>query len=349
MMVEYLEIVKRDVLGPMLTALTAREAELAASRGAPGRALKSVRRALDRVKELAPQRDDLKTYLEAVRWATSLHEQGQNVGRTTGTYRMMDGGQYKGSLQDGIPHGSGVLTHPDGKIHRGEFVDGEAHGPGVVECHVDHTMKGVWCHGKAHGPMQHTTSDTETYFECVNGVPDSTGTVLYKDGRRYHGELRDGVAQGTGEIRYPDGRVYRGECSADGLPHHEETAPHHSHGVLQFPNGTQLEGRWRHGKFHGPFRVTIGEDCTIQLDYDNGAPSRKGTVTYHCDGSCYEGDLNDWVPHGQGSLTYSDGRVHCGEFADENPHGPGVVTYPDHGTVEGVWREGEMHGLCGGR
>jgi hypothetical protein len=38
-----------------------------------------------------------------------------------------------------------------------------------------------------------------------------TGTMVYQDGRSYHGEWKGGECHGMGSMSYPDGGSYRGQ------------------------------------------------------------------------------------------------------------------------------------------
>jgi hypothetical protein len=47
------------------------------------------------------------------------------------------------------------------------------------------------------------------------------------------------------------------------------------------------------------------------------------------DGSTYEGDVDGFLPSGQGTCTYSDGTKYRGEWKDGLHHGQGIYTLPD--------------------
>jgi len=268
MMVEYLETVRHDVLDPMYTALTTRVAELQACSTIDDLRLDTVRRALARVEVLVPQLESVQTFVEAVRWATAVHEHTQNVGRKTGTYRVSTGGLYEGELDDGIPHGTGVLTLPDGRVHCGEFADGVPHGPGTATHPDGAVLTGTWHEGKPHGCMKLTTKDDVREVAYVEGVAAPTGTVKYNDGRRYEGEMKDFKPHGTGVLTLPDGRVHRGEF-ADCVPH--------GPGELTFPDGIALSGTWHEGKPHGRMKLTTKDELT-EIEYVDGVAALTGTT-----------------------------------------------------------------------
>ena len=61
--------------------------------------------------------------------------------------------------------------------------------------------------------------------------------------------------------------------------------------------------------------------------------TKQATVTMP-DGSIYEGEFRDGVPHGQGGMTRKDGGRYEGEFRDGEPTGEGTWTENvDRGTA----------------
>ena len=59
-------------------------------------------------------------------------------------------------------------------------------------------------------------------------------------------------------------------------------------------------------------------------------------------GSVYEGDLVDGVPHGHGQLS-QNGTLYMGQFVAGKPHGRGRMTN-EVSTYDGEWCDGKPHG-----
>ena len=54
---------------------------------------------------------------------STISLQAQKI--TLGTYKMKDGGEYKGEMQAGKPHGKGRTVWKDGDVFEGEYVKGK--------------------------------------------------------------------------------------------------------------------------------------------------------------------------------------------------------------------------------
>lgn len=60
----------------------------------------------------------------------------------------------------------------------------------------------------------------------------------------------------------------------------------------------------------------------------------------------FEGELNtNNLPHGTGTMKYSDGRVYAGEWKDGRWHGKGRATFSNGDVFEGMYYEDQRHGL----
>ena len=59
----------------------------------------------------------------------------------------------------------------------------------------------------------------------------------------------------------------------------------------------------------------------------------------------YKGEIKDFKPNGQGTITLSDGGNYVGEFKNGKPNGQGTMTLPD-GTTKyiGEWKNGKPNG-----
>lgn len=73
------------------------------------------------------------------------------------------------------------------------------------------------------------------------------------------------------------------------------------------------------------------------------AQQSKGFVRYE-DGTEYEGDIYDAVPHGHGLLK-KDGHEYTGQFFYGKPQGHGIWTLPNGETKHGEWQFGQFRTL----
>ncbi|MBE6708898.1 MAG: hypothetical protein E7578_06625 [Ruminococcaceae bacterium] len=67
--------------------------------------------------------------------------------------------------------------------------------------------------------------------------------------------------------------------------------------------------------------------------------------TVELENGTYTGRLKDGVPHGEGTLVYTNGNVYAGEFVDGVRHGSGVMTWSDGSVYTGSFAENKLHGL----
>ena len=70
---------------------------------------------------------------------------------TLGTYKMKDGGEYKGEMQAGKPHGKGRTTWKDGDVFEGEYVKGKRQGFGTYTFADGEKYEGEWMQDHQHG------------------------------------------------------------------------------------------------------------------------------------------------------------------------------------------------------
>ena len=127
---------------------------------------------------------------------------------------------YEGELEDGEPHGYGILYDKDGiKVYVGEWIDGEAHGRGALY-YSDGTKQyeGEW-------------KDSKWQGQGIEYLEDGT--------KKYEGEWKDGLRQGQGMEYLEDGAWYLGEF---------KFGKWHGQGILYNADGTSYVGEWRFGE-----------------------------------------------------------------------------------------------------
>ena len=58
----------------------------------------------------------------------------------------------------------------------------------------------------------------------------------------------------------------------------------------------------------------------------------------------YVGEIENGLPNGQGTYTWSDGRKYVGEYKDGKPNGQGIFTDPNGTMYVGKYKDGKKHG-----
>jgi hypothetical protein len=95
------------------------------------------------------------------------------------------------------------------------------------------------------------------------------------------------------------------------------------------------------GNSRGTFKYADGS--LYEGELVDGLPHGKGVLRF-IDGGVYEGEFVDGDRHGLGIMKYSTGGIYEGEFSDDAEHGKGILKYADGGLYEGDFVDGNRHG-----
>lgn len=150
--------------------------------------------------------------------------------------------------------------------------------------------------------------------------------TLVSDNGTYQGMWKDGKKHGQGELKLTNGEVYTGEWAED---------MRHGQGVHFYNDERKYEGQWVTDKVSSAICVvpsTGRRRCRLRLHVHN---------------------LNAWIfcmcplsllqRHGGGTLTLPDGGRYEGEWEDDVKHGKGTVFLSTGETVIGLWIQGGLH------
>ena len=129
--------------------------------------------------------------------------------------------------------------------------------------------------------------------------------ILFSDGEKYIGEIKDNILGGKGQIIFPSGNKYEGGISY-GL--------RHGHGVYRDSNGLIYEGDFVHGIKEGYGRL------------------KKGNITY-------EGTFHNGMMEGYGRLSWDNGDQYEGEFKNNKINGVGTMLWVGLGEKYTGWYE----------
>ena len=136
--------------------------------------------------------------------------------------------------------------------------------------------------------------------------------ILFSDGEKYIGEIKDNILGGKGEIIFPSGNKYEGGISY-GL--------RHGHGVYRDSNGLIYEGDFVHGIKEGYGRL------------------KKGNITY-------EGTFHNGMMEGYGRLSWDNGDQYEGEFKNNKINGVGTMLWVGLGEkYTGQWKDNKENGF----
>ena len=212
---------------------------------------------------------------------------------------------YVGRVENGMPEGPGILVDSLGDIMCGHFVDG----------FLDEGIK-IWNNGDVYlGGFDYYSTHP---FE-LNGVFGFAmifdGEIRLTDGRRFKGRFRNNVPD-YGEIDWPDGKHFEGDLY---LPTFYNGSLDLYEGTLEFPNGSYYIGPFVDNEFSGEGLFETTNERYEGLFEDSNFV--EGHI-YMMDGCEYEGECDDYSPHGHGTwhlnkwykLYFPNGDSIEGEF-----------------------------------
>ena len=136
--------------------------------------------------------------------------------------------------------------------------------------------------------------------------------ILFSDGEKYIGEIRDNVLCGEGKIIFPSGNKYEGGISY---------GQRHGHGIYRDSNGLIYEGEFVHGIKEGYGRL------------------KKGSITY-------EGNFHNGMMEGYGRMSWDNGDQYEGEFKNNKINGVGTMLWAGLGEkYTGQWKDNKENGF----
>ena len=141
--------------------------------------------------------------------------------------------------------------------------------------------------------------------------------ILFSDGTKYIGEVRNNILTGKGKITFPSGNKYEGGISY-GL--------RHGNGVYRDSNGLLYEGEFVHGVKEGYGRMKKG-NITYEGTFHNGAIDGYGRLTWD-NGDQYEGEFKNNKINGVGTMYWASlGEKFTGQWKDNKENGFGIYIW----------------------
>ena len=96
-------------------------------------------------------------------------------------------------------------------------------------------------------------------------------------------------------------------------------------------------------KQHGNGMETTADDKKYEGEWQDGLMHGSGTLTLN-DGNQYAGNFKMGKKHGHGTQTFVDGGRYEGEWQDDFAHGSGTMTLNDGNQYAGNFKMGKKHG-----
>jgi hypothetical protein len=175
--------------------------------------------------------------------------------------------------------------------------------------------------------------------------------IVFPDGSKYIGQMKDGKRHGHGRFVNPDGSEYRGEFK-NGEPHGKgiSVSSDGRKKRVVYDSGKMLEARLvdrtitKEGCVFGEF-VSLGRYTGWYRGnrIKGYVPHGRGTMRYF-NGSVYSGQWRNGKMHGNGAIAWDDSSRYSGEWQDGKRTGYGTYTWPNGDTYVGRWKENQMFG-----
>ncbi|MFN8769650.1 MAG: hypothetical protein ACK5Z5_03250 [Neisseriaceae bacterium] len=236
---------------------------------------------------------------------------------------------YEGGFLDLRMHGKGKVTFANGVILEGEF------------------NRGVLSNGKH---IFNKQENVITYWDFVNYSPDTIITIVYANGSKYIGPVKQML---------PDSQKGMLICNND----NEEEAQENVKNTIIY------QGVFKDGKFVEGIALYRPINYRFEGNFINGMRS-KGKLINNKDGTViftgtwqndckhfgkmmlpdigkYKGKFENGQPNGHGRIGYINGDVYEGEFKDGKPNGHGKMLYfNDDKLFIGEFKDAKLNGIA---
>jgi hypothetical protein len=193
--------------------------------------------------------------------------------------------------------------------------------------------------GKRPGPQAYRSYDGQVKRVANGWLPHGYGIVVYEGDDRYEGDMVDGIANGKGMYLFANNDRYEGDVRdekpegrgtftlANGDRFTGQVFDGHPHGLGSYyfakTDGT-YEGQFFLGQIKGSGTYAT-PNAVCQGLFFSSRLSGRGTCNYRGNSSMmtYTGEWRGGIPHGRGTMIYSNGTRFSGEFRTGKEFIPG--------------------------
>eukprot|EP00923_Selenidium_pygospionis_P048567 GHVN01083521.1.p1 GENE.GHVN01083521.1~~GHVN01083521.1.p1 ORF type:complete len:981 (-),score=225.50 GHVN01083521.1:147-2915(-) len=255
--------------------------------------------------------------------------------------------RYSGGWRHGVPHGGGELR--TGRFrYKGSLKNGVRHGRGVSMLLFPPKTSAFFPDELAAAQasvLSEISESDERVAAVVKGVynedrVDGDVVIEIKSDKlllqRYEGTIERGIGSGSGTLYFRNGNVYKGEISA---------GQRYGDGVFIRADGKTLyDGEWAEDKPHGEAKRVMMEDGGVyEGEMEDGVKSGHGHLKKSDGTDHYVGYWLKDQPNGRGHRVYTDG-FYEGEFRLGQRWGNGTFTYRDGRQYTGTWKHDKQEG-----
>ena len=191
------------------------------------------------------------------------------------------------------------------------------------------------------------------YYEgtFLKGKKEGKGIIIYKNGAKYEGEIKNNLHNGVGKLSQLDGEVFIGEwkegkINGNGVRYHNNGDIYSGHyinsirdgtGKYIFSNGDSYEGKWKNGKANGKGIYKFKNGNIYEGNFENNNFCGQGCFKKK-KGDIYFGEFKNGVLNGEGTIINKDKEKFVGTFKNGKKQGKGVL-YDKNGNIikSGIW------------
>lgn len=255
--------------------------------------------------------------------------------KRSGNYGVLltENAKYMGNWNDDFMEGQGTYIGEDSSTYVGSFYRNEFCGSGRYVNSEGRIYVGNFLNGQKHGDGQEISPDKQVYLgNWKNNKRNGVGTLLEKQGGRvlYSGEWKDDEFHGRGAYVWSVSskkdkyQQYVGEFKSN---------LRDGHGILTTYKGAIYEGDWQRDL------PLSGRKWKIQYKdgshyYGKASPPLKESQPQQQE----KDKLVLPVPHGYGTMKYSNKDVFSGYFLEGKRNGKGICTFGNGDTWNGDWK-----------
>ena len=269
-----------------------------------------------------------------------------------------NGNHYQGEWCNAKPFGFGTYKWKDGSEYCGQFVKGEFHGRGSKQWTTGKKYSGDWEHSLYSGHGELTYVDSSQYVGSFkDGMFHGRGRREWLNNDVYDGEWVTGKREGIGLLTRGDQNtqfVYQGNWFNGKM---------HGHGRAEWNGGTSVNNGKKKSGGHGEKGNSDASEASEASETSEATASTASTAsnasndanntssTIAATKTCYEGQWNNGLRHGHGTLTTLSGKdksivgvVVKGTFVRGRIHGKATLIYPEGDKYIGLVERGQPNG-----
>ena len=179
-------------------------------------------------------------------------------------------------------------------------------------------------------------STEDNYYEgmFLNGKKEGKGTIIYKNGAKYEGEIKNNLHNGFGKLTQLDGEIFVGQWKDGKI---------NGKGVRYHKNGDVYSGDYMNSIRDGIGKYVFSNGDSYEGQWKNGKANGKGIFKFK-NGDIYEGYFRDNNFCGQGCFRKKKGDIYIGEFKNGELDGEGTFINKDKEKYIGKFIEGKKDG-----